>query len=157
MVADYGFLRSRDESVCPFLAIRVHPWKVFFALKCDVKGPDPRVTHRVAQLIRDCGLTHFAYKSDREAAIRVTLAEAAKLANVKAEDVSAALAADSADDGCLSVGFVSNMCEADVLDQLGYPFGHSGIGPLHIAKQGEEDLPRVDSHTKMMSPIRLWL
>ena len=64
ITADYGFLRAKDESLTPFLAIRVHPWKIFFAVQCDVKGPDPRVTKRVAQLIKDCGLVHFVYKSD---------------------------------------------------------------------------------------------
>ena len=76
------------------MGMRIHPWKVFFALLCNVKGPDARVTKRIAQLIKDLGLTHFGYKSDREASIRAVLREAAKIANVSVEDLSTALAAD---------------------------------------------------------------
>ena len=36
----------------------------------------------MAQLFEDCGLTHFTYKSDREASIRAMLSEAVKLAGV---------------------------------------------------------------------------
>ena len=66
MVADYGFLRSRDESLCTFLTVCVYPWRIVYALKCEIKGPDPRVTEKIAELLRDCGLSQFAYKNDRE-------------------------------------------------------------------------------------------
>ena len=65
LVADYGFIREKDETLMPFLAVRVHPWKIFFATHCDSKGPEPRVVKRLAQMIKDCGLVHFVYKSDR--------------------------------------------------------------------------------------------
>ena len=41
----------------------------------------------IAQLIKDCGLVHFVYKSDREAAIKALLAEAAALKGVNADEV----------------------------------------------------------------------
>ena len=74
--ADYGFLKAKDESVTPFLGGRIHPWKIVFALLCSIKGPDARVTRRIAQLIKDTGLTHFGYKPGREASIRSLLCEA---------------------------------------------------------------------------------
>ena len=52
-----------------------------------MKGPAPKVTKKVAQLIKDCGFVDAVYKSDREASIRALLAEAAALAGVKAEEV----------------------------------------------------------------------
>ena len=86
MVADYGFLRARDEAVSTFLGLCVRPWKIFSAIQCKVEGTDPLVVKRVAQVIKGCGLVHFSYKSDREPAIRALLAEAAVLAGVKAEE-----------------------------------------------------------------------
>lgn len=52
-----------------------------------MKGPDPHVTNRVAQLAKDCGLVRFAYRSDREASMRALLAAVAALVGVEAEDV----------------------------------------------------------------------
>ena len=65
VTADYGFLRAKDESLAPFLGGKIHPWKVFFALLCRMKGPDARVTRRLAQHLKDFGLTHLCCKSDR--------------------------------------------------------------------------------------------
>ena len=48
-----------------------------------MKGPDPAVVKKVAQILKDCGLTHFTFKSDREASIRSMLADATKLAGLQ--------------------------------------------------------------------------
>ena len=53
-----------------------------------MKGPDLPMVKRLAQFVRDCGLTRFVYKSDREPAIRALLADAAQLAGLKAEQES---------------------------------------------------------------------
>ena len=45
---------------------KVYPYKLFFACICPAKGPEPSVVKRVCRFIRDAGLTHFAYRSDRE-------------------------------------------------------------------------------------------
>lgn len=51
----------------------------------DFKGPDAPTVQRLARWIRSCGLVHFAYRSDREPAIRALLNDAAKLAGDKSE------------------------------------------------------------------------
>ena len=40
------------------------------------KGPDTLVMNRIVKLITDCGLMHFAYRSDKEPAIISTIQEA---------------------------------------------------------------------------------
>ena len=52
---------------------------------CSAMGPGPHVAKRVAQLLKDCGLTHFTFQSDREPAIRALLLEVARLANIQAD------------------------------------------------------------------------
>ena len=86
LVADYGFLteEATQESV-PYLAVQIRPWRLVFATVVDSKGVDQNVIRRLAQSISDVGLTHFAYRSDREPAIRKMLAEAVKLAGVEGE------------------------------------------------------------------------
>ena len=85
VVADYGFLRSTDDDLITTLVVYIRPWRIYWATVCDVKGPSANVVKRLAQLYRDTGLTHFTYKSDREASVRSLLLEAAKLASVKAD------------------------------------------------------------------------
>ena len=99
LCADYGFLtmKSTDE-VVPYLVCYVKPWRVIFATVVDMKGPDQHVIRRLAQFILDCGLTHFAYRSDREAAIRSMLSEAVKLAGVQGHLADPTDAAYSEDD-----------------------------------------------------------
>ena len=85
LCADYGFLKHhQEEDAQCFLGGLARPWRVYFATMCN-KGADPRVVRRPAQLIKDLGLIHFSYKSDREAAIRTLLAEAARMAGVQGE------------------------------------------------------------------------
>ena len=43
----------------------------------DKKVPDTPVVKRLGRLIREIGLTHYTYKSDREPAIRSLLRAAA--------------------------------------------------------------------------------
>ena len=70
MVADYGYLTLHaTQEVVPYLCVHVRPWRLTYAMVVDVKGPDPTVVKRIAQLISDIGLTHFVYRSDREPAL----------------------------------------------------------------------------------------
>ena len=62
IVADYGFLRDKDESLSPFLGLCVRPWKIYHATMCNMKGPEPAVVKRIAQMVRECGLMHFSLK-----------------------------------------------------------------------------------------------
>ena len=85
VVADYGFLKCRDEDLVTMLVVYISPWKIYVSTVCDVKGPEFSVAHRVAQLFKECGRRHFSYKSDREPASRALLLEAARLASATAE------------------------------------------------------------------------
>ena len=85
IVPDYGFLREKVESLSQFLGLCIRPWKIYHAILCAMKGQEPAVVKNIAQLIRDCGVMHFNYKSGREPAVRSLLAKAAALAGVKAE------------------------------------------------------------------------
>ena len=51
-------------------------------------GPDAKVVRRLAQFIKDLGLTHVAYKSDREPAIRNLFFEAAKNVGIRASEAT---------------------------------------------------------------------
>lgn len=86
VVADYGFLRCRDGDLVTMLVVDVRPWKVYFSTVCSVKGPELSVAHRLAQFVKDCGLRHFTFKSDHNAAVRSLLLEASRLASLKAEE-----------------------------------------------------------------------
>ena len=65
LVADYGYLRAFDDDLAPLLGMLAYPWEVFFATLCPAKGPHIHTVKRVAQFMKDLGLTHFSYKSDR--------------------------------------------------------------------------------------------
>ena len=72
LVGDYGFIRSSldDKSTLQtILVLRLYPYKFRFSTVVPVKGLDQMVAHRVARFIRDAGLVHFAYRSDREDAL----------------------------------------------------------------------------------------
>lgn len=81
--ADYGFLRDESsQELTTFLVIAVRPWRLYFACVCDIKGPEPHVVQRIAHWFRQIGLSHYAYRSDREPAIRAMLAEATRIAGL---------------------------------------------------------------------------
>ena len=53
----------------------------------DAKGWAAYVTQHVSQFIKDCGLTHFAYRSDREPSILLMLEEAVQLSGRNGEKI----------------------------------------------------------------------
>ena len=70
LVGDYCFLKGEgDEESVTCLVLKLYPYKIFFACIVRRKGPEPLAVARVAQFIKDVGLDHFAYRSDREPAI----------------------------------------------------------------------------------------
>ena len=82
LVGDYGFIRSSSdakEDMQNVLVLRVLPYKLSFASIVPVKGLDQMVAARIARFIRDAGLVHFAYRSDREMAMTALLEEAIRL------------------------------------------------------------------------------
>ena len=75
-VADYFFVRKPNEDLLTGLAGKLYPSGNFFASVCDVKGPDDPVTERLAEFLKDSGITKLVYKSDQEPAIRAMLEKA---------------------------------------------------------------------------------
>ena len=70
MVGDYCFPRHSDDAqALTVLVVRVYPYKVFMCCVVPVKGRCPKVIQRLARFIKECGVTHFTYRSDREPAI----------------------------------------------------------------------------------------
>ena len=80
MVGDYAFPKHSDESEpLTLLVTRIYPFKIFFCCVIPGKGRNPLVVRRLERFIRECGLTHFTYRSDREPAIQAMMEEAAAL------------------------------------------------------------------------------
>ena len=80
LVADYCFLRFAGTTLLrAVLVMRLYPYRICMACCVPRKGGDPDVVKRIVNFIRDCGLTHFVYRSDREAAITNMIDEAASL------------------------------------------------------------------------------
>ena len=80
LVADYCYVRdSRDDDLLTIFVGRLYPSRVIVAIPCDVKGPDDFATHRLANFLRDCGVTRLAYLCDQEkplnAMIRTAMGE----------------------------------------------------------------------------------
>ena len=108
LVGDYCFPKhSADTEAMTALVIRVYPYKVFFVCSVLAKGRDPQVIHRLARFIKDCGLTHFTYRSDREPSIVAMLDEACALTGRNGtkeasddviEDISPSALADTSGD-----------------------------------------------------------
>ena len=105
LVGDYAFCRdSKDESLATLLVLRLYPYKLIFGFVVPAKGPDPLVVTRLAKLITDCGLVHFAYRSDKEPAIISMIQEACAMAgrkgvHVKGDDESVVLDAGDSQTG----------------------------------------------------------
>ena len=70
MVGIVAFL-STPRKIGPItvLVIRVYPYKLFLCCVVPSKGREPRVVEIFSRLIKECGLTQFTYRIDREPAI----------------------------------------------------------------------------------------
>ena len=81
LVGDYCFPKhSGDIETLTTLVIRVYPYKLFFVCVVPVKGRDPRIVQRLERFIKECGLVHFTFRSDREPSIVAMLEEVCALA-----------------------------------------------------------------------------
>ena len=81
MVGDYCFLKTTtDSGHLPVLVIRIYPFKLFFAMVVPAKGSHPDVVARLAHFIKEVGLLHFCYRSDKEPAIRSMIQDACAMA-----------------------------------------------------------------------------
>ena len=70
---------SEDGEGLTTLVIKIYPYKLSFVCVVPVKGRDPRVVNRLERFIKECGLVHFTFRSDREPAIVAMLEEACAL------------------------------------------------------------------------------
>ena len=81
LVGDYGFIKdSNDEENVTILVLKLYPYKLVFACVVNSKGSDPLVVARLCRFIMECGLLHFAYRSDREPAIVALIQDACAMA-----------------------------------------------------------------------------
>ena len=70
LVGDYGFIRnSGDDQLMCVLILKLYPFGVLFACMVPKKGVEASIVKKVAKFVIDMGLTHFAYRSDREPSI----------------------------------------------------------------------------------------
>ena len=71
LVADYCYLRdSVSDVTLTTLVVYILPFRIYFSTVVDAKGPTPMVVKRLSRLVREIGLTHYTYRSDRELALR---------------------------------------------------------------------------------------
>ena len=61
------------------LVVRVYTYKLFMTCVVPCKGRDPLVVDRLVRFIKECGLTQFTFRSDREPAIMAMMDEACAL------------------------------------------------------------------------------
>ena len=70
LVAVYGFPKdSEDDNTMTLLIMRVYPYKIYMCCAVPAKGRDPQMVAKIVKFIKETGLTHVAYRSDRETAI----------------------------------------------------------------------------------------
>ena len=80
LVGDYAFPKHSDDvDTLTVLVVRVYPYKLFMCCVVPCKGRDPGVVSRLERFIKECGLTQFTYRSDREPAITAMIEEAVSL------------------------------------------------------------------------------
>ena len=80
VVGDYCFPKHSEESTTlTVLVVRVYPYKMFMCCVVPAKGRFPEVVRRLARFIKECGLTQFVYRSDREPAITAMFEEAVSI------------------------------------------------------------------------------
>ena len=81
LVGDYGFIKDgADEDNATILVLKLYPYKLVFACLVNGKGSDPLAVARLCRFIMECGLVHFAYRSDREPAIVSLIQDACAMA-----------------------------------------------------------------------------
>ena len=67
LVLDYCFLRNEaDEESLTLLVGKLYPNRKTFACVVDAKGIDKAAVSKMADFLRQSGLTRFVYKSDQE-------------------------------------------------------------------------------------------
>ena len=79
LVLDYAFLRNKEEKILTTILVgKCYPSRQVLACVLDMKDTDYLAINRVAEFIRECGLTTFVWKSDQDKSIRALMNEAVK-------------------------------------------------------------------------------
>ena len=65
--------------------VLVLPFRLYSATVVNSKGPEQGIVKRLGRLIREIGLTHYTYRSDREISLRSALRAAAIEAGIPEE------------------------------------------------------------------------
>ena len=66
LFADHCFMRFIDEKeLQPILVMRLYPYKLYCSVTVPRKGIELSVTRSIVNFIRDAGVTHVVYRSDR--------------------------------------------------------------------------------------------
>ena len=132
LVADYAFPKhSEDVEPMTVLVVRIFPYKMFMCCAVSAKGRDPMVIDRLVRFIKECGLTQFTYRSDREPAIMAMLDEACSMSgrngkrDTNASESEAIAHADLVDDN----GLASTL----EIDDVPYVDGSHGVESTHTA------------------------
>ena len=77
LCADYCYVRDgRDEDLLTVFVARLYPSRCMVSIPCDVKGRDEYAVGRLANFLRDCGITRLAYMCDQESALGSQITEA---------------------------------------------------------------------------------
>ena len=88
-MGDYGFPKSSSgDDALTTLVMRVYPYNMYLCTCVPSKGRDPRVVSRIVRFLEEVGLTHFAYRNDREPAIVAMIEEACTLSGRKGVKIS---------------------------------------------------------------------
>ena len=81
LVGDYGFVKDgADTENVTELVLKLDPFRLLFACVVPSKGSDLLVVARLCRFIQECGLLHFAYRSDREPSIVSLIQDACAMA-----------------------------------------------------------------------------
>ena len=135
---------------CAYTEI-VPPHNIFFACVVASKGPDDLVVGRLVKLIKDTGLMHFAYRSDKEPSIIALIEEACSRAGrcgVPAKSVEDKVVLEDGDHACGELQPEENPHAIDSA-QIGVP-EHSHPGESASNGKAERAVQAVVDHIRTL-------
>ena len=66
-MADYCFLRDgRDADLLTCFVGRIYPSRALVSIPCDTKGVDEYAVGRLANFLKDCGISRLVHMCDQE-------------------------------------------------------------------------------------------
>ena len=90
LVGDYCFVRdSRDDDLMSMYVGKLYPSKAVVAIPVTQNGYDEQAVHRLANLLRMCGVRRLVYTSDQEGALKALTEAAVNELNFDGDLISA--------------------------------------------------------------------